>query len=262
MKNSIYLILVALVVFGLASNASVARTWTDRKGRTVDADFLGFKDGKAHIKRNSDGKEFAVPFDRLSDADQEFVKAAQKPRSENATDVQNVDAAPKSDAATTAEKILLLANAFEEAKVERPHALTLLIFVGGHSSDRLATLAKRIPKIEREVRTEWQAAFRTATADSVDLPNTLILMAQIDPMWKETDLIPDREDAYLVRLKSIPAQETKRWAKSAEKKVPAAAADLLVIDALFKDGEFSASALTEHIEKQSEPKKAQEGSRG
>ena len=92
MKNSIHLILIALVVFGLASSAAVARTWTDRKGRTVDADFVAFSDSKVHVKRNSDGKDFAIPFNELSDADQEFVKAAQKPRSENATDVRSVDA--------------------------------------------------------------------------------------------------------------------------------------------------------------------------
>ena len=67
-----FLSVIALMV--LSSTAS-ARTWTDRKGRTVDAEFVAFKDGKVKIRRKTDGLLFDVPLEQLSDADQAFVKS-------------------------------------------------------------------------------------------------------------------------------------------------------------------------------------------
>lgn len=57
----------------LTSDAS-ARKWTDSTGdRTVEAEFLDFRDGKVHLKRE-DGKVFASPIERFSEADQRWVK--------------------------------------------------------------------------------------------------------------------------------------------------------------------------------------------
>lgn len=47
-----FLVVIALVVL---TGTSLARTWTDRQGRTVDAEFVGLKDGKVTIKRNTEG---------------------------------------------------------------------------------------------------------------------------------------------------------------------------------------------------------------
>lgn len=54
------------------------RMWTDRQGRTIRAEYLGFAEGKVEFRR-SDGKVFKVTLDKLSDADQAFVKAQKPP---------------------------------------------------------------------------------------------------------------------------------------------------------------------------------------
>lgn len=48
--------------------------WTNRNGRTVEADFIALTDGKVQVKRASDGKLFEVPLESLSDADQAYVR--------------------------------------------------------------------------------------------------------------------------------------------------------------------------------------------
>jgi hypothetical protein len=53
--------------------SSTTRTWTDATGAfSVDAAFAGVEDGKVKLKR-ADGKIVAVPLDRLSQEDQDFI---------------------------------------------------------------------------------------------------------------------------------------------------------------------------------------------
>jgi hypothetical protein len=49
-----------------------ARTWTDKDGRSIEAEIVS-ADG-LQVTVNKGGKEFKLPLDRLSDKDQEFVK--------------------------------------------------------------------------------------------------------------------------------------------------------------------------------------------
>ncbi len=67
-------LLVSIALVGVTAGTLHGHTWTDRQGRTVEAEFLSFADGMIRIKRASDGKVFEMPLERLSDADQEFVK--------------------------------------------------------------------------------------------------------------------------------------------------------------------------------------------
>jgi hypothetical protein len=56
---------------------SQAREWTDSTGTfQVQAEYLGLEDGKVRLKK-ADGNVIAVPLERLSQADQDFVRQAQ-----------------------------------------------------------------------------------------------------------------------------------------------------------------------------------------
>ncbi len=68
-------VLIPIVFVGVVATSAEARIWTDRTGRQIEADFLGFANGNVRIKRPSDGKTFLVPLERFSDADQAFVRA-------------------------------------------------------------------------------------------------------------------------------------------------------------------------------------------
>ncbi|MDA1049942.1 MAG: SHD1 domain-containing protein [Planctomycetota bacterium] len=54
---------------------ALIRTWTDRHGRQVEAEYLECKDGELHLRRTSDGNSFSVSLDKFSDADQRFVES-------------------------------------------------------------------------------------------------------------------------------------------------------------------------------------------
>lgn len=60
-----------LFIFALGSGV-FARTWTDKEGRTIDADIV--KADETEVTINKAGKEFKLPLEKLSDADKEFVK--------------------------------------------------------------------------------------------------------------------------------------------------------------------------------------------
>jgi len=52
------------------------RTWTDSSGRTVEAEFRGFADGKVQLRRGSDGQDFEIPISQLSAGDRELVEVS------------------------------------------------------------------------------------------------------------------------------------------------------------------------------------------
>lgn len=69
------------VVAGLATLS--ARTWTDTKGRQLEADIVSKTGDSVTVSRSDDGKEYTIPLDTLSEADQAFVKSW-KPEEEKA----------------------------------------------------------------------------------------------------------------------------------------------------------------------------------
>jgi hypothetical protein len=75
MRTAIWFAMLFVACIGLIPSRADARIWTDRTGRQLDAEYVGFVDGKVQIKGTSDGKTFLVPLERFSDADQEFVKS-------------------------------------------------------------------------------------------------------------------------------------------------------------------------------------------
>jgi hypothetical protein len=56
------------------------RTWTDKDGKTVEAEFRGFADGRVKLRRTTDGRDFEVPITNLSAADRELVEVSSKSR--------------------------------------------------------------------------------------------------------------------------------------------------------------------------------------
>jgi len=89
------LLLVVLTVVTWAA-AAPTKNWTDISGRfSVDAEMVGFQDGLVHLKR-VDGKVVKVPLERLSPADQDFVRRSA------------ASAAPPAEAAAAGEQVIRL----------------------------------------------------------------------------------------------------------------------------------------------------------
>ena len=87
-------LLPAFLAVALALPAA-PRTWTDRDGRTVEAELVRADAASVVIRRVGDGREFTLPRDRLSAADLEFlVQAASAPTPEAATSAPAPSAAP------------------------------------------------------------------------------------------------------------------------------------------------------------------------
>jgi thiol-disulfide isomerase/thioredoxin len=65
---------VALLGAIAAAVVAEERTWTDKTGKfKISGELVKVQDGNALVRR-ADGKEIKVPLERLSDADQQFVK--------------------------------------------------------------------------------------------------------------------------------------------------------------------------------------------
>jgi WD40 repeat protein len=67
----------------LVPSIATAREWTDSTGQfKIEAEFAGLKDGKVQL-RKPDGTFVAIPLDKLSKLDQDFVAAFSKPAADN-----------------------------------------------------------------------------------------------------------------------------------------------------------------------------------
>ena len=96
----IYLTLFCIPVLLLVILTAEARTWTDQKNRTIDADIVRAEADTAIVKK--DGKEIKLPIAILSEADKEFVAtwSKQNPAPKAAsTTIATKPAAPAAPAA-------------------------------------------------------------------------------------------------------------------------------------------------------------------
>ncbi|MEN8695342.1 MAG: SHD1 domain-containing protein [Akkermansiaceae bacterium] len=62
----------AVLGFLMIQMCASARTWTDVKGRTIEGELVRVEAEIAVIKVN--GREFRIPFQKLSEKDQEFLR--------------------------------------------------------------------------------------------------------------------------------------------------------------------------------------------
>jgi hypothetical protein len=67
-----------ILCLGVICNAEL-RTWTAVNGKEVEAEFVSNSDGQVSLKMKT-GKIFKVPLNKLSKADQEFLKAKSSPK--------------------------------------------------------------------------------------------------------------------------------------------------------------------------------------
>lgn len=60
----------------------IRRTLTAADGRTLDAMLLSRTETAVRVRRQADGQEFVIPFEKLSPADREFIRASALPTTE------------------------------------------------------------------------------------------------------------------------------------------------------------------------------------
>ncbi|MEO0795369.1 MAG: C39 family peptidase [Verrucomicrobiota bacterium] len=65
---------IAITALALGCSLVSARTFTDASGRTMEAEIVEYTGGDKVTILRDDGKQFTIPLNRLSDADQEFVR--------------------------------------------------------------------------------------------------------------------------------------------------------------------------------------------
>jgi hypothetical protein len=82
---------------------AMVRTWTDSTGKhSIEAEFRGMVDGKVKL-RKMDGSEINLPLEKLSDADQKWVRSPTKKKVSEAdeTETAGSDQAPPAESAAS-----------------------------------------------------------------------------------------------------------------------------------------------------------------
>lgn len=74
--------LALLLTFALSTLSGSARTWTSSDGKKLQADFVSATDTHVTLKRSKDGRTFKLALERLSQADQDYVKEQAKEAAE------------------------------------------------------------------------------------------------------------------------------------------------------------------------------------
>lgn len=86
-----------------AEAKAMVRTWTDSTGKhTIEAEFRGMVDGKVKL-RKMDGSEISLPLEKLSDADQKWVRSPTKKKVSEAdeTETAESDQTPPAESAAS-----------------------------------------------------------------------------------------------------------------------------------------------------------------
>ena len=87
MKNLIIGILIVLAIGEVAARAEM-RMWTDKKGNSIEADFVNIVAGKVILKTPA-GKQLKVPQSGLSNADQIYLANAIPPKIDIDVNIDN-----------------------------------------------------------------------------------------------------------------------------------------------------------------------------
>lgn len=66
-------LLIGVLLSGFLSPSAWSRTWTNNRGKTVEAEWVRQEGGKVVVVKNEAGKEFRIPLNTLSREDQDFV---------------------------------------------------------------------------------------------------------------------------------------------------------------------------------------------
>ena len=84
-KKSILGLFGAALLLCTFAQAGAFRTWSDKKGNTIKAEFVRWSGTKVMLK-TEEGRELAVPADGLSPADQEYLAKIVPPEMEITVD--------------------------------------------------------------------------------------------------------------------------------------------------------------------------------
>ncbi len=103
-----YQILILLLIF-LVSIPAQARKWTDAKGRTIEADFVGADpdDDSKVVLEKKDGKTVSIPVFKLSAKDQKYITdklGFKKTKADPQSEEESANSANSSNAALSAGK--------------------------------------------------------------------------------------------------------------------------------------------------------------
>ena len=66
--------LILLFAVSTAASAREIRIWTDKEGRKIEAALIGASASEARLRMKNSGKEYKVPLNHLSPADQAYIK--------------------------------------------------------------------------------------------------------------------------------------------------------------------------------------------
>ena len=66
--------IIICTLLSILSAVAIPREWTSSSGQKLQAAFVSTANGEVTLKRDSDGKTFTLPLDRLSQTDQDWIK--------------------------------------------------------------------------------------------------------------------------------------------------------------------------------------------
>lgn len=114
----------AVTALFLAADPAGVRTWTDTTGQyTTQAEFVDFQDGIVRLRRTDNGEIRSIPLEKLSEADQQFVKSRMEPS--GGTAAAEVDSVQQGDRGAAPAP----GGALPTRLIERLKAATVLVKV-------------------------------------------------------------------------------------------------------------------------------------
>lgn len=231
------------------------RTWTDSTGNhTVEAKFVEFKDGKVSLEKE-DGTAIAVPVEKLSEADQRFVRirAKAEPTAQPSTDSQ-AKAVPKTEPQP------------KNAKNKHPRGTKAVAKNPENRQQSMADLFANLEAVTKsptasEAKTakgnqpasgakklvSWSEALEAVTGEKTD-PLTILLFSISS---KQSD--PKTSEKSVARIKQLSKSIVDEWqqaiTKCTRESIDKRSTALLLIELhpLFKEEKFQAEASQEAL---------------
>lgn len=256
MKPYAMMAALGMVVSAAITNVADARTWTDLKGRTVEAEFLAYENGNVRVKRE-DGRLYLRPVTQFSDADQIYVWVQRLTAAYDGRDASVIREARQPEVEAVGRTIVAWQKGLEGVIRPRVRDMDVLLMLGRYTpiwrddridNDESDLRIARIKLVPKKAITQWRMQLSSTQDRQVSELWAVAYIVNMHRLFPKGEAFSEEQSQLLLdRLEVLPPSAVRDVAKKIGCVKAEAAVFLIDCDPFFSETGFDAEAFDEAL---------------
>ena len=257
MERYAMMAVLGAVISAAITNVANARTWTDLKGRTVEAEFLAYEHGNVRVKREHDGRLYVRPVTQFSDADQIYVWMQRITAAYDGRDASVIREARQPGVETVGRTIVAWQKGLDGVIRPRVRDMDVLLMIGRYApiwrNDRIQNdesdmRVARIKLIPEKAIKQWSLTLSSTQSLPVSDLWAVAYIVNMHRLFPTEEAFSEEQSQLLLdRIAVLPPRAVRKVAKKIGCVKAEAALFLIDCDPFFPETGFDADAFAEAL---------------